>query len=76
MSIVAVLSAKRLKFRTGRDWSYGVIKAIVKRIDTGAVVFCSRELVLSEGFLRACLLQQIHPLKRKEVIMNLKNLIL
>ena len=51
MSILAALSSKRLKSRTGRDWSYGVIKAIVKRIDTDAIVLRSNKLVLSEDFL-------------------------
>lgn len=52
MSILAALSAKRLKSRTGKFWSYGVIKAIVKRIDSGAIVLRSRKLVLSEDFLK------------------------
>jgi hypothetical protein len=51
-SVLAALSAKRLKSRTGKDWSYGVIKAIVKRIDSGAIVLHSRKLILSEDFLK------------------------
>ncbi|MGZ3772710.1 MAG: helix-turn-helix domain-containing protein [Pseudobdellovibrionaceae bacterium] len=52
MSIVASLSDKKIKSRTGKEWSYGVIKAIGKRFDSGAVAFQGSKLVLSEEFLK------------------------
>lgn len=52
MSILASLNAKNLKSRTGREWSYGVIKAIGKRFDSGVIVPRSGKLVLSEDFLK------------------------
>jgi len=52
MSILAALSERGLRSRTGKDWSYGVIKAIVRRIDSGAIVLRSGKLVLSEDFLK------------------------
>ncbi|QDK47380.1 hypothetical protein DOM22_05460 [Bdellovibrio sp. ZAP7] len=66
MSILAALSVKRLKSRTGRDWSYGVIKAIIKRIDAGAIVLRSRKLVLSEDFLKGMSSQQNSSTKKKK----------
>lgn len=36
-AIVDRLAAKRIKSRTGKPWSYNVIKAILKRIDDGTI---------------------------------------
>lgn len=52
MSILAALSERSLKSRTGKDWSYGVIRMIVRRIDSSAIVLRSGKLVLSEDFLK------------------------
>lgn len=52
ISILDALSAKKLKSRTGREWSYGVIKVIVKRFKSGAIVLRSGKLILSDDFLK------------------------
>lgn len=66
MSILAALSDKSLKSRTGREWSYGVIKAIVKRIDSGAIVLRAGKLVLSEAFLEGMSSQSNTSTKKKK----------
>lgn len=57
MSILGALSEKGVKSRMGKDWSYGVIKAIVQRIDSGAIIHQSGKLQLSEKFLSGMCLQ-------------------
>lgn len=66
MSILAALSDRGLKSRTGKEWSYGVIKAIVKRIDSDAIVLRSGKLVLSEDFLRGMSSQSNSSIKKKK----------
>lgn len=66
MSILAALSERNLKSRTGREWSYGVIKAIVQRIDSGAIVLRAGKLVLSETFLEGMPLQSNLSTKKKK----------
>ena len=51
MSILSTLSDRGLKSRTGKEWTYGVIKSIVQRMESGAIVLQSGNLVLSEDFL-------------------------
>ncbi|ASD63024.1 hypothetical protein B9G79_05295 [Bdellovibrio bacteriovorus] len=52
MSIFSALSDRGLKSRTGKEWSYGVIKSIGQRIESGAIVLQSGKLALSESFLK------------------------
>lgn len=66
MAILKVLEERGLKSRTGRIWSYGVIKAIVNRIDVGAIVLRSGKLVLSEAFLNGMSLQPKASTKNKK----------
>ena len=57
MSILGALTSKGMKSRTGKDWSYGVIKSIVRRIDSGAIIYQFGKLALSESFLSGMCLQ-------------------
>lgn len=52
MSILSALSDRGLKSRTNKEWSYGVIKSIGQRIESGAIVLQSGKLMLSESFLK------------------------
>lgn len=65
MSILGALRTKNLKSRTGREWSYGVIKAIGKRFDSGAIVLRSGKLILSEDFLKGIALSPKKKSKKK-----------
>lgn len=66
MSILQALSDKKLKSRTGRDWSYGVIKSIGKRIDAKDLVMKAGKLGLSEEFLNGALPTKTNSKQRKE----------
>lgn len=52
VSILSALGDRGLKSRTGKEWSYGVIKSIAQRIESGAIVLESGKLMLSESFLK------------------------
>ncbi len=67
-SILARLEAQGSKSRTGKKWSYGVIRVIVERIEAEAIVLQGRKLVLSEQFLKGIVLPKKSLQKRKRSV--------
>ncbi len=66
MSILSALSDRGLKSRTGKEWSYGVIKSIGQRIESGAIVLQSGKLMLSESFLKGISSPSKVPTKKRK----------
>ncbi|AHI06560.1 hypothetical protein BDW_10300 [Bdellovibrio bacteriovorus W] len=56
MSILNKLEERGLKSRTGKAWSYGVIKSIIKRFEADAIVLRQGKLHLSDDFLKGIIL--------------------
>lgn len=57
MSILAHLKDRGAKSRTGREWSYGIIRTIIERFEAKAIVQKNGKLILSEQFLKGIILQ-------------------